>query len=310
MGGEIGFQSSPGQGSRFWFTLTLEVKNDAQGTSTADNSVLKDLRLLVVSAPSGSSDGLLEAVSGWVDAPDCAINGAQAIAKVLASNQAGKQYQVILVEDAAIGMDPVAFANVLEESPLFDCITLVFIGPLQSMSSEQQLVRAGYSSRLPSPVDKTLLYNALHAARVEATAIVSGSQVARLIDHYPGPRDERRSARILLAEDNDVNRKVVNHILGRRGYVVECAEDGRQALELLASATFDAAIVDMHMPELSGLEVAQQFRMAYTDRVDMPFIVLSANATADAMRRCEEAQIDAYLTKPVEPARLLQALNK
>ena len=70
MGGEIGFQSSPGQGSRFWFTLTLEVKNDAQGTSTADNSVLKDLRLLVVSAPSGSSDGLLEAVSGWVDAPE------------------------------------------------------------------------------------------------------------------------------------------------------------------------------------------------------------------------------------------------
>jgi two-component system sensor histidine kinase RpfC len=156
-------------------------------------------------------------------------------------------------------------------------------------------------------VDKILLFNALHAASTKPTP-VSTARVTRLIDHYSKDGSEKAGVEILLADDNSINQKVITTILRREGYRVTTVRTGRQALALLEKNEYAVAIVDMHMPEMGGIEAAKMFRFARMDRSTMPFIVLTANATVDALRECEEARMDAYLTKPIEAGQLIRTV--
>ena len=157
-------------------------------------------------------------------------------------------------------------------------------------------------------MDKILLFNALHAASAQPAPISTG-RVTRLIDHYAKDDQGGASVEILLADDNTINQKVIATILRREGYRVTTVRTGRQALALLEENEYAAAIVDMHMPEMGGIEAAKLFRLARMDRSEMPFIVLTANATMDALKECEEAGMDAYLTKPIEAEHLIRTVD-
>jgi len=305
MGGEIGLQSSPGYGSRFWFSLNFGLQAQPTSAVTARGAPheLGDTRVLLVLEPERDRSSLQETIAGWVSDTESVSNGAQALAKLFSAAQAGRPFHVVLVEDPSLGMDPVGFANAVRSESSLANVSLVFAGPPMESEDEARLATAGYTSRLHVPIDKTLLFNALHAASAHFEPAPT-TQIARLIDHYPKSRRSQATIEVLLAEDNLVNQKVVARILEHEGYRVTVASDGRQALDLLERKEFDVAIVDMHMPEMGGIETAKLFRMARLDRTDMPFIVLTANATTDALKECEEAGMDAYLTKPVEAERL------
>ena len=115
---------------------------------------------------------------------------------------------------------------------------------------------------------------------------------------------------ILVAEDNAVNRKVTTMILENAGFTVHMVNDGAQALEALENGRFDLVVIDMQMPVMGGIEAMQMYRMAHHGRVeDLPFLVLTANATTDARSMCEEAGADAFLTKPVDSRQLLRQVT-
>ncbi len=114
------------------------------------------------------------------------------------------------------------------------------------------------------------------------------------------------SLTILVAEDNAVNRKVTSMILENAGHQVQMVSNGAQALEALEIREYDLAIVDMHMPVMGGLDAIKTYRMVnHLKSNQVPFLVLTANATVDAREMCKEAGADAFLTKPVDAAQLL-----
>ena len=115
---------------------------------------------------------------------------------------------------------------------------------------------------------------------------------------------------MLVAEDNAVNRKVIHKVLVHGGHHVTLAENGRVALEQLELQEFDACIVDMHMPELGGVDTLKLFRITHPDRSTMPFIMLTANATTHAHETARQAGFDSYLTKPIDPQRLLETVER
>lgn len=120
----------------------------------------------------------------------------------------------------------------------------------------------------------------------------------------------RRSKRVLVAEDIEVNRYVLREVLDRVGYDVVITQNGKQALECLEEEAFDLCIVDMHMPELSGIEVVTAIKQSAGVNKDVPFIVLTANATALAKNQCDVAQVNAYLTKPIDMPQLLETVGR
>jgi CheY-like chemotaxis protein len=117
--------------------------------------------------------------------------------------------------------------------------------------------------------------------------------------------------RILVAEDDPFNSRHLERLLGRRGHAVRVATDGRQALDLVDEAAFDVVLLDVHMPELDGFQVARAIR----DREratggHLPVIALTARARPEDRERCLAAGMDDYLAKPVRPAELFAAIDR
>jgi two-component system sensor histidine kinase RpfC len=307
MGGRIGLQSSPGQGSRFWFSLDFGLQDAAPTSSTPQPIHFGDTRVLLILDPEKDHANLRRTVSGWVDDAESVRNGARAFARLISAARTGRDFHVILVADNSLAMDAIEFAAAVRGEPSLQDVSLIYVGSALDGYDDEELAKAGYTSRLHVPVDKTLLFNALHAASAQPAPIPTG-RVTRLIDHYPKDGKDDACVEILLADDNTINQKVVTTILKRAGYRVTTVRTGRQALALLEEKDYAVAIVDMHMPEMGGIEAAKLFRLARMDRSDMPFIVLTANATVDALKECEEAGMDAYLTKPIEAEHLVRTL--
>jgi two-component system sensor histidine kinase RpfC len=144
------------------------------------------------------------------------------------------------------------------------------------------------------------------AAEPETPA--GGGKVIAFDDPFIRHRARVRPLRVLVADDQPANRLVLQRLLERAGHSVVFAEDGEQALERLEEEGVDAAIVDLHMPVLGGLDVIKQARVMQAGGPRTPIVVLSADATVDAVRDAEAAGAYAFLTKPVVASRLLEAL--
>ncbi|MDH3414325.1 MAG: ATP-binding protein, partial [Gammaproteobacteria bacterium] len=310
MGGEIGVQSSSGNGSRFWFTLPVELQ-PFSASLPAKESVAAPSSLLVVAAEDAPrSAGLCRLVSHWVDAYDVADDGDEAIAMLLSAARGRRAYKALLVEEASLGLDPVEFARRVRHEALPE-MSMVYVGKI-SRSWEKRLQQAGYGSVLRSPVDKRLLFNALHSVVGPAKA-KADDRVTRLVDHFSRshadrPADAADGLNILVADDHPTNQKLVGRILEKGGHRFTLVSDGREALDRLDVEEYDIAILDMQMPEYSGTEVVQVFKMAHPDRAEMPFILLTASATTHAVAECKSVGA-AYLSKPFEPSGLLKTIE-
>jgi signal transduction histidine kinase len=147
--------------------------------------------------------------------------------------------------------------------------------------------------------------------RCEADAHHGVPQETNLSEHVPATRGRLESpARILVVEDNHVNQKVVTAVLRKRGFTIELANDGQEALERLEhSDTFDLVLMDVQMPVLDGLEATRLIRKeARWSR--LPIIAMTAHAMNGDKERCLEAGMNGYISKPVHPALLLSTVDE
>ena len=140
-----------------------------------------------------------------------------------------------------------------------------------------------------------------------ASALTRAREDDFCADEQGAPR--ATGLRVLVAEDNPVNQKVTRRLLERAGHSVVVVDNGEDALDALEMQSFDAFIVDINMTRLGGLDTVKLYRMGSLGQQHLPIIALTADATADTRRAAEEAGVDAYLTKPVEPRRLLDTLD-
>ncbi len=147
------------------------------------------------------------------------------------------------------------------------------------------------------------------APAYNAAATASGENVIAFSDPFLRHRARVRTMRILIADDHAANRMVLESLLGKAGHRVIAVENGEEVLDMLSNSDFDAVIVDLHMPGISGLDMLRQLKVmeAGTGR-QTPVIVLSADVTPDSIQRCEEAGARTFIAKPVSAARLLDSL--
>ena len=174
---------------------------------------------------------------------------------------------------------------------------------LPTLSLEQ---RQQYLTVLPLPLRKTMLFNALHCAQSFDPGRSEPGEGALRRAELVG-RSQR--LRVLVAEDNVVNRMVTAKILQRAGHTSVLVEDGDQALDMLDEESFDCVLMDVNMPGTSGLDVTKLYRFAHLDGPHLPIIALTADASPVTRKLCEEAGMDGYITKPVDAAHLLESLH-
>ncbi len=308
MGGHIGLHSVPNTGTTFWCDIKFE-KQPLSAHLLEDMEKLSETRLLMISSNKDKRSLVLGYLKIWEVELSMAENTAQAFALLVNAAHTGRPFHTVLVDQENLDMFPLQFIAAARSEPTLAKLSHVLIHAQDDNKPAEEYLKAGYSYVLKNPVEKRLLFNALHAGTTAQQ--YENEDVIWLNDRYKRHVGIRQTGlKILVAEDNAINQKVISKILESAGHRTIIVANGEQALDVLARESFDLVILDMQMPIVSGLEVVKIYRFTGTRDSTVRFIVLTANATTEAMNECREAGVDAFLTKPIDPAKLLDQIDR
>ncbi|HEY3487093.1 MAG TPA: response regulator, partial [Gammaproteobacteria bacterium] len=297
MGGEIGLNSREGVGTTFWFELPFRVSDES---TSAKSRISYDANLVMFSSEAHYQE-IKSFLTGWEIGSVHVSLLHQLLATLIELGKQDKRLVVIL-DDTMLDVSVNTFTELVYKTVPKNRLSLILYNGSMRPVAVEEYIDSGFSAVLHKPLDKTLLYNALHMALI---GHFSSENVVPLADYYQ-PKIAKH-LRILVAEDNAINQLVIGRILEKAGHEVIMVQDGDQALDMLEQEHFEMLILDMNMPKVSGVDVAKTFRFM-RPRSKTLIILLTADATPEARQACYEAGADRYLTKPVEAKRLLTTM--
>ncbi|MBI4006651.1 MAG: response regulator, partial [Gammaproteobacteria bacterium] len=304
MGGKIGVTSEVGRGATFWFELTFN-RQSASYDTVLQKTAISDLKILLVATTESRHTTLVNLLSGWKIDFDHAVSANDAYTKLRNAAAKYKPYHVAFIDEQGSEIRAGLYTRQYCSDPLLRNTYLVLISNNRNQIINSQHLSSGYFCVLNIPIRKKMLFNILHAASQELTDSI---RATRFVNLQHGNL-KVTALNILVAEDNQTNQKVIRTILEYAGYHVHIVENGREALNATEQYSFDLIILDMHMPEMDGIETANMYRFTHSDSKHIPIIILTADATLDALNACLNAGIDAFLTKPVQLEKLLQTIS-
>jgi two-component system, sensor histidine kinase and response regulator len=310
MGGEIGVESVPGEGSTFWFTIVLDRGDEDDEKTWLDGDVER-LRVLVVDDNPVSLEieqDLLETMSYEVTT---AASGPEAIEELERSAAHGdaKPFDLVLMDWKMPEMNGLELArHIREEMRLEPEPVLILITAFGNEEIRTEAERVGVRALLTKPVNQSTLHNTILEAfgrRAIAPARAGG------FADGDGWRGALAGVHVLLAEDNAINQQVATEILTSVGVSVEIANNGREAVERLriSPRAFDVVLMDLQMPEMDGYEATQVIRYQL-EISDVPIIAMTAHAMVEERERCLATGMNDHVTKPVDPEKLYEALAR
>jgi two-component system, sensor histidine kinase and response regulator len=303
MGGDAGATSTPGQGSSFWFTAWLERAGEAG--ELAAPVPLQGLRALLV-------DDLQETLAALGDRlhmlgleVDAQSGGSAAVQRAASQIAAGRPYDVLLIDWRMPGLDGIETLRQLRQ--LLGDGTPPSI--LVTAFNEPVMWRQARDVQFDAVLVKPITASALHETLVRLMRRQGGAQPQA--PSSPGEaesllRRRHGGQRVLLAEDNPVNREVAEELLSGTGLVVETAGDGDRAVEMASTRSYDLVLMDMQMPGIDGVEATRILRRRLGQA--LPIVAMTANAFGDDRLTCLEAGMNDHIAKPVDPELLYATL--
>ncbi len=304
MGGEIGLESEPNRGSTFWFTVRYAHAEAAEAPARGP-ATLRGVRVLIVDDSETNRVILREQLRGWEMEPDEAASGPDALARLGEAVRRGQPYLVALLDLQMPGMDGIELARRIAADPSIAPTRLVLLTSWGQQGEAAAARAAGVAAYLHKPVRAGQLLDRLTG--LLATPAVAAPGAPSVGPGGQGPE----TLRVLVAEDNAVNQKLVVRLLEKRGFRADAVADGREAIVALGRAPYDLVLMDCQMPGMDGFAATRSIREAEagTER-HVPIIALTANALEGDRERCLAAGMDDYLTKPIAPDALYGAIAR
>jgi PAS domain S-box-containing protein len=304
MGGRIWVESEVGRGSTFHFAARFGLAPGPAGAAL-EPAALEGLPVLVVDDNATNRRILVEMLSNWRMRPTAADGGAAALTELRRAAAAGEPFPLVLLDARMPEMDGFGLAEHIRTHPDLAGATIMLLSSSDRAGDASRCQALGIAAALMKPVKQSELLNAILAVLHRESG-----PLAPRADHPEPAAPTGRRLRILLAEDNLVNQRLAVRLLERHGHTVVLAATGKEALAVLAREPFDLVLMDVQMPEMGGLEATAAIRARErgTGR-HVPVIALTAHAMKGDRERCLAAGMDGYLSKPIQPRELLQALD-
>jgi signal transduction histidine kinase/CheY-like chemotaxis protein len=308
MGGRIWVESEAGRGSKFSCELPFQVPAEAsRQAAPRELGNLRGLSVLVVDDNATNRRILEDILTNWGMRPTLVHGGVAALHAMERSNAEGKPFALALIDFQMPDMDGFEVAAQIQERAEFGATTIMMLSSVGQRGDAARCKELGVAAYLTKPVRQSVLLDAILAVltnpgrRGEPAALVTRHSV----------RETQRPMRVLLAEDNAVNRLLAVRALEKHGHTVIVAVDGREAVAAVEREPFDVVLMDVQMPELDGLEATALIRKAEqgTGR-HIPIVALTAHAMREDRERCMNAGMDEYLAKPFKAGELFDTIER
>ena len=298
MHGEIGVESVVGEGSTFWFTVTLE-KDSAVSQTYADSS-LTGVRVLIVDDNATNRTILNHYTRSWAMQPDSVASGKEALEILRARAAESRPFQLVLLDMHMPEMDGAMLADEIGRDSALENTQLVLLTSASTAPACKRL-----AARLSKPVKPSALFQCL--SRLQHGE-AKGQEVK---GPSPAPSEARDvRGRILIAEDNPVNQRVARLQVRKFGYEADVVANGEEALSALERLPYSLVLMDCHMPGMDGYEATRELRRRENGARRIPVIAMTANAYASDRQNCLDAGMDDYISKPVSLEDLGQVLTR
>ncbi|MGB8494650.1 MAG: PAS domain S-box protein [Candidatus Acidiferrum sp.] len=292
MGGEIQVESTAGKGSRFFFTIKLKTAKSAEKANEGEGK-LPRVKALVVEERKSSQDLAVWLMSRWGLEAEVAGSVEEARASLARRKEENEQYRVVIIDQNLHGADGYDVAREIRAYAPRETTAILMVSSTASILEDARAAECGVFRRLSKPLRRRTLWESLRAALTqgepETTPIIE-PQVKAVGRHF----------RILLVEDNAVNQKLAVQLLEKMGHQVALANNGAEACEALRTAAYDLVLMDLQMPVMGGLEATCKIREGEQHSGQhVPILAMTAHAAEQDEKRCLEAGMDGYLTKPI-----------
>ncbi len=297
--GNIGVKSEPENGSTFWFTLPFKQK-------TVDININKDLtqaKILAIANKDNTLLDLIDSLESWGTDLIDTDSASDAFKMLTRASSEHDPFHAIIITKPLIDIDALQFVQSIRSRPDLSNVILILVANKLDETTHSKLLNTGFNFIFNNPANKSLLFNAIHASPLLGAHDNNVEDFSSYFMHSKMVKQYH----ILLADDNETNQRVIRRILEHGGHTVSVVENGERALDALEKEVFDICIIDMHMPVMGGLQAIKLFRFMYPKNT-MPFVMLTANATTEAVQQCKEVGVDVYLTKPIRSHTLLNTI--
>ena len=306
MNGRLWVESEVGEGSTFHFTARLTSRAGQKPEPTVPSLVKGRRRILVVDDNASYGAILRELLLGWGFAPVVVQSGADALEAVAPASGTGTAFDLVLIDAGTPEMDGFALAHALQQrgSRAALVMMLTTAGRRTARANDRELRIAAY-------LTKPIRSGDLLAAIVRALgAGFVGEEGSRMPDRRT-PAIARRPLRLLLAEDNVINQKLMLRLLEKVGHSATVVRTGRAALEALARDNYDIVLMDVQMPEMDGFEATAAIRAnERTTGAHIPLNAITAHAMRGDRERCLQAGFDGYVSKPIHFEDLFDTIDE
>jgi two-component system sensor histidine kinase/response regulator len=306
MDGELWVESEPGKGSTFHFTARVE-RRAVQKPEMDVPANLRGARVLVVDDNQTSGEMLRELLVGWRLIPTLVESGPAALGAIARSAENGPPFDLMLVDASMPVMDGFTLAHQLQRQgcriPLVMMLTTASRRGDGANNPELHV-----AAQVTKPIKKVDL---LEAAVQALRPVLPGGVHPAMPDYGAKTPAPVQPLRLLLAEDNAINQKLMRRLLEKAGHAVTLVRTGRAALDALAHRRFDMVLMDVQMPEMDGFEATAAIRAR--EKVaggHLPLIAITAHAMRGDRERCLKAGFDGYVSKPIQFKELFDTIDQ
>jgi two-component system sensor histidine kinase/response regulator len=310
MGGEIGVKSEEGQGSTFWFTAVLEKQPERQEALLVLPADILGKRILVVDDNATNREVLSAYLGSWDCQCHVASGAQEALCMLREAVETEAPFHLVILDHMMPEMDGEALGRAIKADPMLKDTPLVMLTSWGRRGDAARVKEIGFSAYLTKPVKHSQLFDCLVTVLGEGSGRAKQDKKPPLVTRHTLAEAKRR-VRILLVEDNIVNQKLAVRLLEKMGYRSDAVGNGKEAVEALEMVPYDVVLMDVQMPEMDGYEATRVIRnpQSKVQNHDVPIVAMTANAMKGDRERCLEAGMDDYLSKPIQPQKLLEVIQ-
>ena len=310
MGGDIEVESALGSGSSFRFTLDFELQPEPVRPFLLHEGALRGRRLLVVDDNARARSVLAEMSAALGLVVETAADGRDALRMVGLADASGRPHDLVLLDCAMPGLDSVECAHLLSQREHPHRLSTVLMVTAASRDEVQKRLMErdlGVGALLVKPITPSALFEV--CSRVLGLSVSPTTRTTEREEESLDHRARLRGAKILLVEDNAINREIALTVLRSAGIVVSVAYDGQEALEMLGQERFDGVLMDCQMPVMDGYAATRALRQQPQWR-DLPVIAMTANALVGDRDKVLAAGMNDHIAKPIKVDQMFATLAR